>query len=292
MRSAALVPVLGLVWGLNWPAARIVLEEFGPWTLRSVGLSLAALILFGISALRGLPLGIPRRDRRQLVLVGLLSVAAFNILVAVAQLTTPTSRTAIVTFTMPIWATLLARIVLKEPFTPLRLAGLGLGMVGLGILAWPLARDHALSPGLLWALLAGVGWAIGTVLLKRRPLEMQALPAAAWQLAVAAAFITVGMLVFEGVPAWHPPRGRTVAAFAYHVVVAQAGGYLLWFHILSTVPVGVASIGSLLVPAVGTLGAMALLGERPTAADIVGLAIIVAASAAVLLPRPGPAPRG
>jgi len=39
------------------------------------------------------------------------------------------------------------------------------------------------------------------------------------------------------------------------------------------------------VPAVGVLGATAVLGERPTAADLAGLALVTTAAATILLPR-------
>ena len=32
-RSLLLVPLLGLLWGFNWPAVRISLTEIAPWTL-------------------------------------------------------------------------------------------------------------------------------------------------------------------------------------------------------------------------------------------------------------------
>jgi drug/metabolite transporter (DMT)-like permease len=44
-----------------------------------------------------------------------------------------------------------------------------------------------------------------------------------------------------------------------------------------------ASLGVLSVPAVGVVSSVILLGERPTLSDIAGFALILAASACVLL---------
>ncbi len=40
-RSLLLVPLLGLLWGFNWPAVRIALTEIAPWTLRASGMTFA-----------------------------------------------------------------------------------------------------------------------------------------------------------------------------------------------------------------------------------------------------------
>jgi drug/metabolite transporter (DMT)-like permease len=48
-----------------------------------------------------------------------------------------------------------------------------------------------------------------------------------------------------------------------------------------------ASLGVLSVPAVGIVASVVMLGERPTLSDISGFALILAASACVLL-APGP----
>lgn len=284
-RGAALaVPLLGVLWGLNWPAVRLCLVEIPPWTLRTLGMAAAGLCLLAAAALAGRPLAVPRRQLGRLVTGGLLNLAAFNVLLAFAQLHAATSRAAIVTFTMPVWTALLAWPVLGERPDRRRLSGLALGLSGLAALGLPLWRAEALTIGLLFALLGGMCWAAGTVIAKRWPIDAAALPVAAWQLLIGAAGAGAGMLAFEGLPRPHALMPVTAAALAYHVLLAQALAYLLWFAILPRLAAGAATLGTLLVPAVGVLGATALLGERPSAADLAGLVSVIAAAATILLP--------
>ena len=63
--------------------------------------------------------------------------------------------------------------------------------------------------------------------------------------------------------------------------------YGLWFEIVLRLPAATASLGVLSVPVIGILSSIAILGEVPTAADIVGFALIFAASTCVML---GPQP--
>ena len=93
------------------------------------------------------------------------------------------------------------------------------------------------------------------------------------------------MLVFEGLPRALPMRTETWLAFGYHVLFAQALAYLVWFEMVSRVSAGAASLGTLMVPAVGFLSAMAILGERPSWTDGFGLVLVVAAAATVMRPR-------
>lgn len=283
-RSLLLVPLLGLLWGFNWPAVRISLTEIAPWTLRAAGMTFAGLVLVAVALARGIPLAVPREQWPRLIIAGFLSIAAFNILLAFAQLMAPTSRAAILTFTMPIWATLLALPILGERFDRRRLLGLGLGISGLVCLDLPLIRSGQFSPGLALALLAALSWALGTIVTKRWPVAAPALTIAAWQLLVGGVAAGLGMLVFEGLPVPKLLSPKVAAALSFHILGAQALAYFLWFVVVARLPAGIASLGTLMVPAVGVLGSVLLLGERPTATDWLGLALVVAASGAIMIP--------
>ncbi|POR56902.1 DMT family transporter [Bosea psychrotolerans] len=283
-RTLLLVPLLGLLWGFNWPAVRISLSEIAPWTLRAGGMTFAGLTLVVVALLRGQSLRVRRPEWPRLLLAGFLSIAAFNVLLAFAQLMAPTSRAAILTFTMPIWATLLARLWLGEALDRRKLLGLALGIAGLASLGLPLIRAGGLTLGLLFALIAALSWALGTIVTKRWPVSAPALTVAAWQLLIGGAVAALGMCFFEGLPAPRMLAPRTFAALSFHILGAQALAYFLWFTVIARLPAGIASIGTLMVPAVGVLGSVVLLGERPSPSDWLGLVLVVAASGTILLP--------
>ncbi|MGF7160305.1 drug/metabolite transporter (DMT)-like permease [Rhodoligotrophos appendicifer] len=283
------VLILAVFWGLNWPAVKIVLNEISPWTFRAIALTLAGLALAVTALIRGDRLSVSRREIAPLLLAGLLTIAGFNLFLAYAQLLAPTSRAVIVTFTMPVWAVIFARIFLAEPLSWQRLVGVGLGVAGLAALSSPLVASGGFSIGLLFALCAGISWALGSVVTKKWAVAAAPLTIATWQLLTGAAFAIGGMLLFEGVPVYHPLAESTLLALAYHVVVALILAYVLWFTILPRLPLGLASLGTLLVPAIGVASAMLILGERPTPMDYAGLFLITLAAFSILLPsRPVP----
>ena len=90
------------------------------------------------------------------------NVVAFSIFTPFAQLYAATSRVTILVYTMPIWASLLARLVLGERLNATRAVALALCVAGMAVLIYPLAAT-GIPAGILLALGAAMSWAAGTV---------------------------------------------------------------------------------------------------------------------------------
>ena len=277
-----LVVVMGLAWGINWVAARIILEALPPWTMRAIGIGIGALTLFAAATIRGVPLSIVRRDWPKVVIAGFFNVAAFGAGSAYAQVYGTTSRAIVIAYSMPIWAALLARLVLKERLNAIKLAALALCAAGLAILIWPLARA-GFPLGALLALGCAWSWACGTIFLKWARIVAPTLATAAWQLLFGWLMLAAGMLIFDGLPQLWPLPGHIVAWLGYNGFVGMGLTYFLWFVVVDRLPTTTASLGSLLVPVVGVIGSAWLVGERPSLSDAIGFACIFAAAASVLL---------
>lgn len=288
------VPLLALIWGLNWPAVRVILSWWSPWTLRAVGLGLAAMLLFVLAFRRGNGLMIRRSQLPRLIMSSLLTIVGFNLSTAFAQLAGSTSRAAIVTFTMPVWTVLFAWWVLDERPDRRRALALLTGTAGLLLLVWPLIAERVSLLGPLFALLAGISWAAGTVFVKRFPIDAAPLSSTAWQLLIGAVCAATGGLLAAGfmptVPSADMPVFEPASTFwfwtalLFHVVLASALAYVLWFDVVTRLPAGVAAMGTLMVPIVGVGSAMLIFGERPSPADLLGFASILTAATLALLP--------
>jgi drug/metabolite transporter (DMT)-like permease len=96
----------------------------------------------------------------------------------------------------------------------------------------------------------------------------------------------IGMLATDGLPDIWPIGTLTIVSILFIGLFGTALGHFLWWTIVNKLPAATAALGSLLVPVVGIGGSTILLGERPTANDLIGFALIFAAAACVLL-RPG-----
>jgi drug/metabolite transporter (DMT)-like permease len=283
-----LVLVLALSWGFNWIAAAFALEEVPPWSLRFTTTAIGAAALIIAVYLSGRALRVPPGAFKHIALAGFFNVALFNICAAFAQLSGATSRTIMITYSMPIWSALGAWLVLGDRFDKMRLIALALCIGGLGVLLWPLFAA-GVPRSALFALGSAFGWTIATVYLKWADIGVDPLVNAAWQLAFGTVLITAGMLIVDGAPQIWPISVRTMVSIAFIGLIGAGLAHFLWWAIVDKLPTATAALGSLLVPVVGVTASALLLGERLTTNDIVGFAMVFAAAACVLL-QPGVKP--
>ncbi len=284
--AVALVITIGILWGLNWPAVKFILGSIPPWTFRALAFTLGAVLLAVIARRAGESLAIEAHERRPMVIASLLTVFGFNVLTAFGQLLTETSKAAIIAFTMPMWAALLAAIFLGERFGLNRIASLLLGMAGLATLLAGDARNFIDHPaGFLFMLGAAVSWAAGTVLLKARDWTIAPLARSAWLVGVSAVPAWAGAVAFEHPWTLNVPDAPVLAVFAFHVVGPVALCYAAWVSLVSRLPASTAAIGTLLIPVVGVLSSSLLLGDVLTLEKVIALGLIVS-SVALTFARP------
>jgi drug/metabolite transporter (DMT)-like permease len=280
-----LVLVLAFSWGLNWIATAFALKEVPPWSLRFVTTGIGAAALIVAIRLSGRALKVPAGAFKHIALAGFFNVAVFNICAAFAQLSGATSRTIMITYSMPIWSAVGAWLVLGDRLDRVRLLALALCVGGLTMLLWPLFADD-IPRSAFFALGSAFGWTFATIYLKWVDLGVDPLANAAWQLVIGTAFIGAGMVLLEGAPHVWPLTGKTIASIAFIGLIGSGLAQFLWWSIVDKLPTATAAIGALLVPVVGITASVAILGERLTVNDVLGFAMIFAAAACVLL-QPG-----
>jgi drug/metabolite transporter (DMT)-like permease len=276
--------LLCLVWGLTWPAMRVALSEIPVFSMRTVSLGLGALVLMVVVLVQRRRLAMPSAAAWvHVVVAGVLNIVGFSLLSSFALLQAATSRVAILSYTMPIWAALFAWIVLGERLNRARVIALGLCVVGMAVLIAPVA-DAGVPLGLMLALANAVAWAAGTIYLKWARINADPVAIAAWQ--VLTGFIVIVALVGFVEGGVHLTQAHWPAVFGmvFTGLIGSGLAYLLWFMIVGRLPAMTASLGVLSVPVVGVISSAVLLGEWPTVPDMLGFALIFAASVCALLP--------
>jgi drug/metabolite transporter (DMT)-like permease len=290
MTARLMLVALSLGWGVTWSTMRIALMEIPPFSMRVATMFIGAVTLWLLTWLRGRSFALRSPTVvAHVVVASFFNVVAFSIFTPFAQLYAATSRVTILVYTMPIWASLLARLVLGERLNATRAIALALCVTGMSVLIWPLAAT-GVPAGILLALGAAVSWAAGTVYIKWARIDAEPMAVTFWQLVVAFVAISAVQPVFEDSLHLWPVQPKTMAALVFSGLVGSGLAYFLWFDIVRRLSATTASLGSLSVPAVGIVASVVMLGERPTVPDIVGFALIFAAAAFVLLvPSAAPA---
>jgi drug/metabolite transporter (DMT)-like permease len=288
-RAKLLLVALCLLWGTTWPVMKIALEDIPPLSMRTMTAAFGALTMFGICLLARRRLHIATAKAwGHVFIISLLNIAAFSLLSAYAQMAAATSRVTILIYTMPIWTVLLAWLLLRERPSARQVLAVVLCALGLAVLIYPLAAK-GVPLGLLLAVAAGMSWGAGTVYVKWARVDLDPLALAFWQLVIAFLVIAACLLAFDGRLNLDHAHAGSLLATAYAGVIGSGIAYALWFEIMRRLPAGTASLGTLGIPVVGVISTVLIVGERPTAADITGFALIFAASACVLLAPSPPA---
>jgi drug/metabolite transporter (DMT)-like permease len=276
---------LGLIWGVTWPVMKIALNEIPPLSMRATAAVLGAVTYYLMCVVMRRSLRISSAKAWAHILVGsLLNIVAFSLFSAFAQLVATTSRVAILAYTMPIWSTLLAWPFLDERPSRVQATALVLCAAGLAILIYPLTTN-GIPLGIVFALAVGVCWGGGTVYLKWAHIEADQMGAGSWQMTIAAVILVACMMIFDGGPHFARAHVDGIVATAWTGIAGNGIAYALWFTIIRRLPAVTASLGVLASPVIGVVGSFFILGEVPTAPDIVGFALIFVASACVLLTR-------
>jgi len=288
-RALLLLVVLTLVWGTNWPLFPLAVREVSVWTFRAAAVTIAGLALLAVARLRGQSLAVPRRHWPTVAGATFFYLLLWNIASTYAAILIPSGQAAILGFTMPLWAALISWAFLGERLSRRMLVALALGATGVGLLMVRGAQAYAQAPvGFALGLLAGVGWAVGTLILKRRPVGVPATVLTGWQLLITALPITVGALVL-GDHQWFVPSWQSIAVIGYIALVPMCIGNVAWFSIVGMLPTNVAGLSSIMVPVVAMVSGAVVHGEPLGPLQWAAMACCVGALALALLKPAAPA---
>jgi ABC-type sugar transport system ATPase subunit len=99
----ALLGLLTLVWGTNWPLFRIALDELPVWTFRTIVLSAAVIMLTLILIVRRESFAVPKGKWLPLIAASAMNIGVWNIATSFAVLYIPSGHASVLAYTMPLW---------------------------------------------------------------------------------------------------------------------------------------------------------------------------------------------
>ncbi len=282
-----------LLLAFNQVVIKVVNEGLQPAFfagLRSAG---AALVVWGWIRLRGRNLTVPPGTAPWGILIGVLFSIEFIGLFLALDLTTVT-RTSVIFYSMPVWLTLAAHLLIPGDRIDTRKA-LGLALAFAGV-AWAIIDRDAGAAGQasVWgdiaALIGAFGWAAVALIVRVSPLK-QARPEMQnfWQLAVSAP-ILLGAAMFFG-PLIRDLQPIHLWGLAFQIVVVAGAGFLFWIWLLSIYPTSSVASFSFLSPIFGILLGWLLLGEQAGASIFAAGGLVAAGIVLINRPRPRQVPQ-
>ena len=288
-RRAALLLFAVVVgtWGLNWVLTKTILDSVTPLWTTAIRTAIATVALLGMLVASGRLIVPCRGDVGVVLAIGLLHMVAFSALVAFGLQFVPVGRSIVLGYTTPLWVAPGAWLLLGETMTRARLAGVGLGLVGLVVMFNPIAFDWAdgcalLGNGLI--LLAALCWAISILYVRAHTWISTPFQLVFWQTMLASITLSTLALAIDGVPriAWTP---ALVGAFLYGGILGTALGYWAMAMINRSLSAVTTSLGILATPVVGVASSAIGLGEPVGMPLIIAMVLILGGIALGTIPR-------
>lgn len=250
---------LGIVWGAVFPFMRIAAPELGPLVVAEGRVVIAAVILLAVA---GRPTIRALRARPLAFLVAALtySVIPFT-LISVAAVTLSASTSSVLNATTPLFTMLLAGLWLHESLSPRAIVGMGVGLVGVAVIAGGGSTEllAAATPAIAASLGAAFSYAFAAIWVRRRLPDVPPLAVAGGQLALGA-LILAGPAVAT-MPT-QMPSPAAIVALVLLAVVSTALAWPVFFGLLARCGAMAASTITFIVPAFGLLWGAIALGEE------------------------------
>ncbi len=258
----AFLAITSVGWGLNWPIVKYVLTEWPPLSARGLTGIVGGALLAILALLRGQSLAVPRDQWPRLLLSAVLNVTAWMTLMGLALVYLPASEAAVIAYTMPVWAALLAWLVLGEPMSLTRILALLMAFAGIAALMGGNGFDASMEklPGIIMVLVGALAFALGAIAAKRWPVAMPLIASSALQIGLGCVPVALAGLWFEH-PRFEALSTTGWALMAYMTVIQFCVAYVCWFAALERLPASVAAIGTMAVPVIGVVASALALHE-------------------------------
>ena len=267
------VVLLSVIWGTNVPYMKVALNFSGPAEFAFLRNFFGAIILFLILLFLKKPIFI--KEATKLFVLGIFQTAGFTGFLIWALIEGGASKTAVLTFTMPMWVALMSWPFLKEKLTSWQWISVVICILGIIFVFNPLDIENN-STSTLLAIASGFTWACGAILSKRihfkfPKIDLLIMPA--WQMLWGSIPLLVIALLIKSEPIiWNY---SFLSILCFNAIFVNAIAYLLWFYALRQLQASTVSMLALLTPISGAISAYFLLDEVPNFAESIGFSLIL-----------------
>lgn len=276
-RATIFLVITAAGFGGTWVAAPWATDAIAPLTVAFVRFTLAALLLFAWTRVRGLSLALPRREVPLVLGVAVTSVIAYNILFLYGVTLAPASHGAIlVPGLIPLATLVLSRLIHGTRIAARQVGGIALSLVGLALVVGPelTASGSTLVGDAMFMVSASV-WASYTLIGRASRLDSAVLTF------YGAAVGAVGLLPLSlivggpglGLADLPEAPARALLGVLYLGSIGTVLSFVTFLEGVRLIGPARATAFSVLIPIFGLALTVSLLGEALAPIAVVGAAI-------------------
>jgi drug/metabolite transporter (DMT)-like permease len=267
---------LGAIWGISFMFIRVAAPEFGPVALMAVRVVLASLVLVPLALARQ---ALPEiaSNWKPIATLGILHYAIPFCLFGYSMLTITGGLSAIINASSPLFAGVLAWLLLGERLDLARSSGLVIGFAGVVLLVWDkLVVSSGMAIAILASVLAAFFYGLAAVLAKKQLAGVSPTAVSAGSMVTASALLLP--VSFWLWPAASPSFEGWIMAVLLGVL-CTAIAFLLYFRLIANIGPTRAITVTFLIPVFAVIFGALFIGEQISASMIVGGAVILTGTA-------------
>ncbi|BFV56236.1 drug/metabolite exporter YedA [Kitasatospora sp. CMC57] len=272
--------IVYVVWGSTYLGIRIAVETMPPFLSAATRFITAGLLLAGLVAWRQGPsaLRVTPRQLGSAGLVGLMLLLGGNGMVVLAERDVPSGLAALLIAVVPLWLVLL-RLSSGQRTSRTTLAGVLLGLVGLGVLTVPGVSGDVKLVGVLLVIVATLSWAGGSFLASRLPMPKNIFATSAYEM-ITGGLGCLGVAALQGEPQaleLAAVSTRSWFALAALIVFGSLVAFTAYAWLLQNAPLPLVATYAYVNPVVAVLLGWLILAEPLSWPIVLGGGIVVAA---------------
>ena len=285
-RGWLLFAAMGVIWGIPYLLIKVADGGVSVPVLVFTRVALGSLLLLPV-AVRGGYLGALKGSVPWLAAFTAVEIVGPFALLSTAERHLPSSTSGLLIAAVPIFSALLAWLTRSgDRLTPIRWAGLAIGLGGVALLAGPGAGRGGTLP-VIMVLLTALGYSVGPLIANRKFADLP--PVAVNTVCLGAAALVYAPFAALTWP-HSMPSVQVLLALAGLGVICTAAGFLVFFRLIAEVGPARATVITYINPAVAVTLGVLVLGEHLTAA--IGVSFVLILGGSVLATRPGSAAPG
>lgn len=278
-RTAWLLLVAALVIGcLSFTLVKLALDELGALGLAAGRVTSSALMFTAIAAFRRTPrTPIARADGPRVLFIGLAASAGFHVLFNIGQEHVTVAMATVIMATMPVMTAVGEMIFLRHRLDGAQAGGLALSTAGCLIIALAAGSGEGGGSSALGVLLVAAAYALwSAVTLMTRSIGDRY---DSWWLYTPGAVLGALVMLAVAAPDLHEYAGLSLGGWLIVVWLGTASSAFIYYafaRVLTVVSATTTTAANTVITPGGALIAWAVLGERPTLAEAVGGAVVIA----------------
>ncbi len=269
--------LVGVIWGSSFLLIRIGVSELKIAEIVFIRTAIGAIGLAAVIFLRRVPVPTDWPTLRSLIIIGVGNVVAPFLLITWSELYITSGLAAVLQATAALFSLVVAHFMFADDrITPQKLAGLGMGFLGVVVLFGGEIGGSNGLPGMIGMVLASLCYAIFTAY-SRRFLQGNIAPVVVAGITqITAAVVTGPLALLGGFTPLNTVSSNTLIAVVILGVVNTFVAYLFYYFVVRELGVSRASMVTYITPVVGVVLGAVFLSEDVGVTLLLGGGLIFA----------------